>query len=86
MVRCVILHATFNSQKHSAEVELPEGLKQIEMWAFFSFQSHVMQIVIPSTVKAIGVALFDGCNQLEDVKLLEGPEYICELSFGCWEQ
>ncbi len=42
-----------------------------------------MQIVIPSTVKAIGVALFDGCNQLEDVKLLEGPEYIGELSFGC---
>ncbi len=62
-------------------VELCEGLEQIDAWSF-GFCTSLTSISIPSTVKVIGDEAFDCCNQLRNVKLCEGLEILDDHAFG----
>ena len=62
------------------EVELCEGLLEIEERAFFCC-SALKQIAIPSTVIRIGGNAFYSCTILEDVELCEGLQEIGKYAF-----
>jgi BspA type Leucine rich repeat region (6 copies) len=76
----VIGMRAFSECSQLRNVDLNEGLEQIEAGAFYECTS-LQRIVIPSTVKEIGSQAFDGCFRLRKVELCEGLELIGDVAF-----
>lgn len=70
----------FDSLKHIKEVIIPEGVKEIGVFAF-NFSS-IEKIVIPSTVNKIGEYAFSMCDNLKEVEIMEGVK---NLGVGMFE-
>lgn len=62
------------------EVILPEGLEEIDNYAFY-FCTNLRKINFPSSLKRIGINAFYSCNRLEEVNLNDGLEEIGDSAF-----
>ena len=71
----------FSNCSRLIEVELCEGLQQIQQNAFLVCYS-LERISIPSSVKEIGFGAFMYCSQLRNVELGEGLENIGRYAFA----
>jgi len=61
-------------------VQLNEGLRTIDRWAFQRCAS-LRSIIMPSTLKSIAFNAFDGCTNLVNVHLNEGLKNIGQDAF-----
>lgn len=63
-------------------IEIPDGVKEIEPYAF-DMCTSLTEIVVPGSVKRIGMYAFAGCTSLKRVKLCEG---VIELGGGAFSK
>ncbi len=63
------------------EYEIPEGTTRIGENAFTS-NGHLRRVTIPGTVRSIGEAAFEGCQNLAEITLSEGLREIGANAFG----
>lgn len=61
-------------------IEIPDGVIEIEPFAFYACNS-LTEIVVPSSVRRIGEYAFAWCNNLERVKICEGVVEIGGAAF-----
>ena len=72
----------FNYCKHLVEIVLPDGLQDIETFAFA--ESGIKSIEIPPNVRRIGWHAFHHCTDLESLVIPEGVEEIGQdIVVGC---
>ena len=67
-------------QKTIKEVYIEEGITNISLNAFCSFE-NLKNVVIPSTVKSIGEYAFEDCSSLESITI---PDGVVELETGAF--
>lgn len=63
-------------------IEIPDGVKEIEPFAF-DMCTSLTEIVVPRSVRRIGMYAFAGCTSLKRVKLCEG---VIELGGGAFSR
>ncbi len=67
-----------------SEIEIPEGMKTIDGWAFGYCKSLTGDLVIPNSVTRIEGCAFYGCENIENITIGENNEYIGDHAFeGC---
>lgn len=78
----VVLNEYLGSE---AEIEVPseiEGMKVVSIAQnAFKNNIYVEKIVIPGSIRAIGISSFQGCINLKTVEIEEGTELICSYAF-----
>lgn len=61
------------------EVKIPEGVKEIDKFAFA--RSSISSVVIPEGTTSIGYASFYHCDELTDVSIPDSVTYIADKAF-----
>ncbi|MBR2244763.1 MAG: leucine-rich repeat protein [Prevotella sp.] len=80
----IITENAFLDKKVLMNVKLPKSLLRIEQYAFRGCSALKGSLVLPTGLKFIGYAAFQGCNSLEEVVLNENLEVIQGFAFeGC---
>lgn len=78
----VILNEYMGSE---AEIEIPseiDGMKVVSIAKdAFKGNEYVEKLVIPESIRAIGISSFQGCISLESVEIANGVELICSYAF-----
>lgn len=62
------------------EVVLPEGIEEIDEWAFMDCRD-LRRVVFPRSLKTLGSMAFRGCRALEKVEFSGGPTVIESATF-----
>lgn len=75
----ITANAFYGSQK-IGELDIPEGVEEIEKFAFA--RSSVTEVVIPEGTTTIGYAAFYHCDDLEDVTIPDSVTYIADNAFA----
>lgn len=63
-----------------SKIVVPEGVVEIEYRAFSRL--NVQEVVLPSTIKKIGMCAFNDCKYLTKINLPEGVEFIGSFAFS----
>jgi putative PA domain protein len=64
------------------KIVIPEGVEEIQQYAFANLTA-LEEVVLPTSLKKIGVGAFFGCNKLKKINL-ENAKFINEKAFsGC---
>ena len=64
------------------EIIIPDGVEEIQQYAFANLTA-LRKVVLPSTLKKIGLGAFYGCNKLKEINL-ENVQFINTNAFyGC---
>lgn len=64
------------------KIVIPEGVEEIQQYAFANLTA-LEEVVLPTSLKKIGVGAFFGCNKLKKINL-ENAKFIKEKAFsGC---
>ena len=80
----IITENAFLDKKVLMNVKLPASLLRIEQYAFRGCSALRGSLALPTGLKFIGYAAFQGCNSLEEVVLNENLEVIQGFAFeGC---
>lgn len=75
-----ISEAVFQGDTKLKTVKLPEGLTEIQLWAFGGCSS-LESVNIPTTVTSLGQHAFDSCTSLKSITLPEGLTTLGEAAF-----
>ncbi len=71
----------YDDGKHPETYEIPEGVEKISSGCFYKTWG-IQEIVLPSTLKEIGIMSFFKCQSLRLIELPDGLEYISEDAFS----
>lgn len=62
------------------EIIIPEGVSQIESYAFFGCVK-LKNVILPDSLKEMGKSVFGRCDKLKEIKLPNGIDYISNRAF-----
>lgn len=67
------------------EIEIPSEIDEMKVVSIakdaFKGNEYIETLVVPSSIRAIGIASFQGCIRLKTVEIAEGTELICSYAF-----
>lgn len=78
----VVLNEYLGSE---TEIEIPSEIEGMQVVSIakdaFKNNEYVEKLIIPGSIRAIGISSFQGCINLKTVELQEGVEMICSYAF-----
>ena len=80
LIKGNVLEKVYNSDIIDGTVEIPEGVTEIDNWAFAECKS-LTSIEIPENVTKIGDYAFNSCESLTSIEIPEGVTKIGEFAF-----
>ena len=76
-----IYENAFNYCHNLTRIEIPDGVIQIDEFAFFDCSGLTGELKIPSSVKAIGEGAFEACFSLTSITIGKGVTTLGDASF-----
>ncbi|MBQ7849144.1 MAG: leucine-rich repeat protein [Clostridia bacterium] len=78
-----IADCAFERREQLECVDIPEGLKELGLWAFRGC-ANLRQVGLPASLQIIGDGVFEGCTSLKKLTIPEGTAEISSHAFfGC---